>query len=201
MSKLLAVSITLRVSVPPILDEEVIDLRVASSVALDPKRIDKRYEFKPPPKSYKEVLYDKNYDPRSQLIYSKSFFYETDKPYDQYTAYILLEGERYYVEIWRDAMTGEIVRSHRLGYLRVDKERIDWLFKRLEERQKELLPAPKDTKFPTSALNGTPCPKTGHWWAPDVPGERFLKEGEFMPDLEAFLGPFGNLPNWYQVQE
>jgi len=191
----------LRESIPPIPDSELEDLRAWLVVGLNPNDpyFSEEYGLKKPHESYIKVLMDRNFDPRSQLIYHPSYFREIDKPRDMYTAYLLIEGERYFVGIERDAMTGKIVTASRKTHTSVhaDKTRRDWLFKRLEERQKKQLPPSKDTEFPAAALEKNPCPKTGYWWTPGVEGERYFEKGERMPVIEAGYGQ----AIWYRVQE
>jgi hypothetical protein len=140
---------------------------------------------------------DENFDPRPQLLYIASSFDEIDKPRDIYRAYLLIEGERYFVRLERDAITGEIESMSRTHSAYVDEAREEWLFKRLEERQNKQTPPSKDTVFPMAVLEGNSCPKTGYWWTPGVEGERPFNQGERMPIVQAGYGE----AIWYRVQE
>jgi len=194
----------LRVSVPPVPDSELRLLRASLVVGLDPVMLELHgndFNYAPPPESYKEILTDNRFDPRPLMIYAYSFFKDIDKPRDIFVVYLLIEGKRYFVRLERDAMTGEIESTRRWFMVRVGDERGNWLFKRLEDRQKGLIPVSKDTEFPTAVLGGVPCPKSGNWWVRYMPGERFFNKGEKMPELSKKNETGGYDPVWYRVDE
>jgi hypothetical protein len=193
-------STMLRESVPPIPDNMLVRLRAVLTGALDPNSpYYSEEDGLPPPASFEKILMYIHFDPRPQLLYYASKFREIDKPRDIYAVYLLIEGERYFVNLERDGVTGEIKRRSRATYtsIRADDAREDWLFKRLEERQNKPTPPPKDTEYPAAVLEKNPCPKSGYWWTAGVEGERYFEKGQRMPEVSAGYGQ----AIWYRVQE
>ena len=197
-----------RAYVPPVPDSRLSNLRASLSVLLDPKADLWRsrdgldpLDPDPLPASYKQLLRDPKFDPRPLMIYEYSEFGKTQNPCDIYTVYLLIEGQRVFVDIALDAITGETefgktTRRTKFTDLPVSDARTDWLFKRLEARQKAGLPVSQDTAFPMAVLPQEPCPMTGLWWARNDAANatyRFTK-GDRM--LVPFKGDI-----WYRLLE
>ena len=136
------------------------------------------------------------------MLYKYSYFGEKQNPCDVYGVYLLIEGQHLFIDIELDAITGETqfdgIGRSKLTHLPCGEVRTDWLFKRLEARQKAGLPASQDTEFPMAVRALERCPKTGLWWEQDNSAEdaRRFTQGDRMPDLPTSWDSV-----WYRLQE
>jgi len=76
--------IMLRMSVPPVPDSELDDLRAALVVGISPEMLELRgnlFNYQAPPPPYERTLMSDDFDPRSQLIYEQSYFDKMDVPF------------------------------------------------------------------------------------------------------------------------
>lgn len=102
------------------------------------------------PESVEAIGAGSDFDPRPQVIYAYSGFargfdiagrtqelihsYDVDyypKPVDYYHFYTLLDGERFYVSIERDGVSGRIIHTNRMLSLRIPKDEEDRRFQKL----------------------------------------------------------------------
>lgn len=164
-----------RVRPPDFPDEQVMELRTWIMTGLE---IGNPLFSMPqlPPGSEETILYNKNFDPRSQIIYNLSGFEEKDKPVDTYTFYTLLDGKRFFVQLDRDALTGKIIGARREPNISTmtSKEQ-DVLFGKLEKRQQPGL----------RVRSGTACPYPGVWECDDCElGPQTFSHGVVLPKVQ-----------------
>jgi hypothetical protein len=198
----------MRVSLPPFHFSQVEDLRhwlvvwVNEFLLSWPKRVPSQKDrFAHIPESkVRETLLDERFDPRSQIIYRYSVFWEIDKPTDVYTVYLLIEGQRFYANMEIDGVSGKIQYgwANDTGAMSVSSVTNDLIFAEIEARQKRIGEKPSDPRrMPTWVPPGVPkdmaCPQAGWWWAPPDPDDsvepdavappvrRYFQKGEIMP--------------------
>jgi hypothetical protein len=181
----------LRVEIPPFSVGQLENLRVRMTTALDPT-VDyyHRHGGAMPkvPESYKRILMDEGFDPRTQIFYKYSYFPEPDKPMDMYVVGFLLEGERFAVNLARAPFSGEIVGANRdigMGIGSADKH---VFYREMEKRQKRMQGKTGNPERPLSFVppgvqGNMACPQTGWWWTPEPLGRRHFTKGEIMPML------------------
>jgi hypothetical protein len=141
-----------RTSPPPFTDEEVLSLRTRIYMALTDD-FDARHGLYPcpiVPESVETIGAGSDFDPRPQVIYAYSGFARGfdspgrmqepihshvdyyPKPVDYYHFYTLLDGERFYVSIKRDGVSGEIIHTSRLVSLGIPKDEEERRFQKLQ---------------------------------------------------------------------
>ncbi|MDR1064114.1 MAG: hypothetical protein LBL48_09355 [Azoarcus sp.] len=127
----------IRVSPPPIKDSDLDDMRAWLTTGLNPMTHDIP-ELGRVPEGYEKILLDDEFDPRPETRYTVSSFKEADVPLDHYATYLLIEGKRFYVDLARDAQTGEFVGASRTDSIYgISYEEQQKLFKELAEKQRQ----------------------------------------------------------------
>jgi hypothetical protein len=159
-------------------------------------------------KSRKNLL-DERFDPRPQIFYLYSDFPEPNKPVDMYTVYLLIEGQRFSVDLPIDGVSGKFLFDRSAaslgGGMPVNGATENFIFADIEERQKRIGEKPGDIRkmpiwIPPGVGKDMACPQTGWWWAPPDPPTptwaqqeakqvppllppvcRYFRKGELMP--------------------